>query len=182
MPMKHIIRLGFSCICYFVLLGASSYALAGEIEDTKDVSCRVDHIRAPEYFPFIGRAWAHEYQLNITSNCDKNEYQAILGIGADCIGQNVCTHSVFSKFLLSHNIIAVFDRVISAQAKEGVFINETVPAYYIPSVCYSYCTRAALIWLDDTAVYMFESVQRTSEEETVRELIRAANIYLNNGR
>jgi hypothetical protein len=139
--------------------------------------CSGQDFKVPSYFPYVNK-WpdsaAHFTALE--KWCSEDNFQVTLGIGNTCPENFLCEDASFS---VSANSAAsgIFEKTLSVYARK-ISLAKNIHGYLIPSVCGANCDDTQLVWFMEGRVFIIGSHYTTSDQETLSELTKAANSYI----
>ncbi len=149
-------------------------------------TCNKQDFQIPPYFPFSkeftynNKKPASNLYLTAQENeCGSDYFHVVLGLDADCLGQNICVEGSFSYSKVGVSILENIEGAFSLHEKELELQNNKI-GYLIPSKCHTFCSTAKLIWFDyDTQrIYILSTKNPQNSKQVVDELVKAANSYI----
>lgn len=109
--------------------------------------------------------------VTLPKTCGLGDARVYYVFDKECEGQHVCTGAQFSYGSLSPVAEQTFKEAMRQDAK-GIMLSSGVRAYFIPSICGTYCAQSKLVWFEAGKVYSLGS------KGNMQELIDAANAYI----
>lgn len=141
--------------------------------------CNGHDFKIPSYFGYASKLSSDNVFITAyEKQCTLESFKVFLGIGADCGGQDFCLQGSFSSTLSGNNSYPsdLLSKTLSLYAKK-VELSRHIKGYFIPSECFAYCNEAQLAWYHRDRVFVIGS-HHDNSQETVDELVRAANSYI----
>lgn len=169
-----------SVLALAALLACSNSGNAdqAESEQANYALCDEDKLIMPPYLPFVkNEDIGKSLFFSVMPECQKDNFEVIVGLVPDCMGQNVCSHGSFSIHPISSSVRSEFTRVLSQSYKEVRLENMTY-GYYVPSTCAAYCNESKLIWFKEGRMHTVGTKQFHNENTTLNELIKSSNSYI----
>ena len=139
--------------------------------------CNGHDFKVPSYFPYVNKWPGSAVRLTALEKwCSEDKFQVTLGIGNTCPENFLCDDASFS---ISANSAAseIFEKTLSVYASK-VSLAKNIHGYLIPSVCGANCDDTQLVWFVEGRIFIIGSHYTTSDQETLNELTKSANSYI----
>lgn len=143
--------------------------------------CNGHVFKIPSYFPYQKKwpEWKNQ-KFYLTANkddCDNQKFLFSLGTVPNCNIYHTCTNVIFAHY---QNKKAKFikEEIIKNSLRK-VMINKNFVGYFSPATCGANCNNSSLYWFDDSSAYIVETKNPHDTPETVDELVKSANSYIN---
>jgi len=155
--------------------------IRGVWKENKTLTIKNTKILIPSYLPFqypqkgpVKYYWATEPTDAYWPN-----YRIDFSKVPDCNGSHSCSHANFAVFSLSKDLALFMEDILSSKY-QTVDVNSVGDGYYIPSVCYAYCSTNKLVWFSQGKMFTIASIAGGDDKRNIAELKKSALSLINN--
>ena len=174
-----------SVILIFMGLHFASFAdqtesvVRGLWKENKTISLKGKQVIVPTYLPYediqkpIKYYWATEPDSAHWPN-----YLIDFSKVSDCNGAHVCSHASFAVSSISKDTAGFIEDMLGAKY-EYVQLAPFIDGYYVPSVCYAYCTTVKLVWFVPGKMFIIAAEGLGNSKSDIAELKKSALTVIN---
>jgi hypothetical protein len=173
-----------SCLaCYGLSIAFSQKKEDGVVRgvwrENKTIILKNKKIIIPTYLPYedtekpIQYYWASD-----PSSAHWPNYYIDFSKEPNCNGAHVCSHTNFSVYSIPKDTSLAVQDAFSRKYQLIIF-DPFIMGYYVPSVCYSYCTTVKLVWFVPGKMFIIAAEGLGNAKPDIAELKKSALTVIN---